>query len=501
MGNINSLNQINNSSNEIDLNDKIKEIITIIPNNQINDNDLNFIINNCKISNSFKNNENSFFISLTPFAIDNNKNENDYDLIFSFDISPSMSKTFMNDYSNESKLNLILNNFKIFLKNFDKNESLIGINVFSNTFENIINLHNFNFSNKDQYLTLLNFQSKNVNSSVNQKIFSEMLIKNFQSLEKSKNKKKFLLIFSCFYNFDKNNINIEIIDKFIRNNFGIIFIDFNYYINHNLNSLCEKTFLFNYIHIKNENDLKNLFSDNFKYSIEPLFHNFDINIKSNDFEIINFYGIEKKDDKFHKENIFPTKILNSNNENQFYIKDKIFLFEIQFSNNNFLNDKCEFTLDYNYYNKLNELKQKNFDYKIDFNVDSNQIFIQNMKNIIIFNYMFSIEKKFNEEINYIKNIKNQSKNNKNNFDPFGNVILNYEKKEIISALKNDVFNFKNYINNNFEDKINNNYNKNFIIKELDFLNNKIDHFLVDCEFKDEDEQIVVEMEIDDEKNN
>ena len=124
-----------------------------------------------------------------------------------------------------------------------------------------------------------------------------------------------------------------------------------------------------------------------------------------------------------------------------------------------------------------------------------------MKNIIIFNYMFSIEKKFNEEINYIKNIKNQSKNNKNNFDPFGNVILNYEKKEIISALKNDVFNFKNYINNNFEDKINNNYNKNFIIKELNFLNNKIDHFLVDCEFKDEDEQIEVEMEIDDEKNN
>ena len=150
MGNINSLNQINNSSNEIDLNDKIKEIITIIINNQINDNDLNFIINNCKISNSFKNNENSFFISLTPFAIDNNKNENDYDLIFSFDISPSMSKTFMNDYSNESKLNLILNNFKIFLKNFDKNESLIGINIFSNTFEKIIKLHNFNFSNKNK---------------------------------------------------------------------------------------------------------------------------------------------------------------------------------------------------------------------------------------------------------------------------------------------------------------------------------------------------------------
>ena len=189
MGNIKSIKQINNSSNKIDLNDKLKEIITIIPNNHINDNDLNFIINNCKISFPFKNNENSFFISLTPFAIDNNKNENDYDLIFSFDISPSMSKTFMNDYSNESKLNLILNNFKIFLKNFDKNESLIGINVFSSTFENIINLQKFNFSNKDQYLDLLNFQSKNVNSSVNQKIFSEMLIKNFQSLEKSKNKK------------------------------------------------------------------------------------------------------------------------------------------------------------------------------------------------------------------------------------------------------------------------------------------------------------------------
>ena len=195
MGNIKSIKQINNSSNKIDLNDKLKEIITIIPNNHINDNDLNFIINNCKISFPFKNNENSFFISLTPFAIDNNKNENDYDLIFSFDISPSMSKTFMNDYSNETKLNLILNNFKIFLKNFDKNESLIGINIFSNTFEKIIKLNNFNFSNKDQYINLLNFQNKNVNSPVDQKIYLEMLTENFQSFEKSKNKKKFLLIF------------------------------------------------------------------------------------------------------------------------------------------------------------------------------------------------------------------------------------------------------------------------------------------------------------------
>ena len=494
MGNIKSIKQINNSSNKIDLNDKLKEIITIIPNNHINDNDLNFIINNCKISFPFKNNENSFFISLTPFAIDNNKNENDYDLIFSFDISPSMSKTFMNDYSNESKLNLILNNFKIFLKNFDKNESLIGINIFSNTFEKIIKLHNFNFSNKDQYINLLNFQNKNVNSPVDQKIYLEMLTENVQSFEKSKNKKKFLLIFSCFYNFDKNNINIEIIDKFIRNNFGIIFIDFNYYINHNLNLFCEKTFLFNYIHIKNENDLKNLFSDNFKYSIEPLFHNFDINIKSNDFEIINNYGIEKKENKFHKENIFPTKILS--NENQFYIKEKIFLFKIQFKNN-FSNEKCEFTLDYNYYNRLNEFEQKTFDFKCDFN-DFNQNFIQNMKNIFILENMFLIEKKFEEEFNYINKIKIEN-NNKNNFNSFGTVILNYEKKEVFSKLKNEVFNFKNYINNNFEDKLDNNYNKNFIIKELVFLNNKLDHFLVDTEFKDENEEIEVdEMEIEEE---
>jgi len=510
MGNSKSINQINNSSNEIDLNDKIKEIMTVIPinnqNDQIYNNEFNFIINNCKISSPLKNDEISFFISLTPFANDNNnnnENESDYyDLIFSFDISPSMSKTYMNKNSNDTKLKLILDKFKNYLNNFNKINSLIGINVFSNKFENILKLEKFNFSNKNEYENLLNFQSKNINSPVDQNIFLEMFNAAFNSLNNSKNKKKYLIIFSdYFYSFNNKIIN-DYINQFIRNNIGIIFIDLNNYLNHNLNLLCEKSKLFNYIHIKNEEDLENLFSDNFKYSIEPLFHDLNIEIKSNDFEILNYYGIEKKEDKFHKENIFQTKCLKLN-DNQIYIKSNFFLFQIKFNNNNYIsynsNEKCQFTLDYSYYNRLNVYEKKSINYNCEFIINENENFYQSMKNIIVMNYMFEIKKKFDDEIFDINDKKIKSKNNENFFDPFGNVIIKYEKKDYISNLKYEVINLKNYINNNFKDDLNNNYNKNFIINELDFLNNKLDHELVDTKYEDE-EQIEVIVENKDETN-
>jgi hypothetical protein len=121
-----------------------------------------------------------------------------------------------------------------------------------------------------------------------------------------------------------------------------------------------------------------------------------------------------------------------------------------------------------------------------------------MKNIMILNYMTTLETKIESLLFMIK--ENKINSNNNFFDEEGNAILSLEDKINISKLLTESSELKNFINNNYEDILNNNDFKNHILNDLNFLENQLNYELKNNKFECEDSEDVEMKEYNENEN-